>query len=234
MNRLYLLFLTLILIIGIGSTAGATLMFEGSDAGGVGSATMDILISGNTLTATINNTSPTDLIGEPTGSGGNSPGITGIGINVDPDLLSLSSWTLQAYDDSLSSTTTIGSSSNGTLDWLMDSTDNGVTFDYLPHTVSGVDGALFNPDALSDPNNTLPGGANDNYFTTAILTMMFDGPPTLLPDFENYYVKMQNVGLNGVGSSKMQPTPEPATMLLLGSGLVGLAGYRRRKKLSKK
>jgi hypothetical protein len=222
------------LIIGIGSTAGATLMFEGSDEGGIGSATMDILISGNELTATINNTSPTDLIGEPAGSGGNSPGITGIGINVDPDSLALSSWSLQAYDDSLSSLTTIGSSSSGTWDWLMDSTAEGVTFDYLPHTVSGVDGALFNPDALSDPNNTLPGGVNDTYFTTAILKMVFDDTPTLLPDFENYYVRMKNVGLNGEGSLKTNPVPEPATMLLLGSGLVGLVGYGRRKKLFKK
>jgi hypothetical protein len=108
--------------------------------------------------------------------------------------------------------------------------------DYLPHTAGGIDGALFNPDVLSDPNNTLPGGANDTYFTTAIFTMIFDGDPdpALLDDFENYYVRMQNVGVNGEGSLKLNPVPEPATMLLLGSGLLGLAGYGRRKKIFKK
>lgn len=233
LKKLYLIFLTIILIIGISSSASALLYtFEGSDAGGTGSATMDVSVSGNTLTAIIDNTSPTDLDGAIVGTGGNSPGITGFGINLDPDTLSLVSWTLTAYDTT-SSLITIGSDT-GSWDWMMDTSHEGVIMDYLPHTVGGIDGALYNPLALLDSNNTLPGGVNDTYFTTATLEIIFDGAPILLSDFENYYVRMQNVGLDGEGSLKLNPVPEPATMLLLGSGLLGLAGYGRRKKLFKK
>jgi hypothetical protein len=232
MKRLYLLFLTIILTIGIGSSAGATLYtFEGSDAGGTGSATMDVSVSGDTLTAIINNTSPTDLDG--LSNGGNSPGITAFGINLETALL-FDSWKLEAWTGdptNLSSTFIEIGSDTGSWDWVMDTSHEGVTMDYLPHTNGGIDGALFNPDALSDSNNTLPGGVNDAYFTTAVFTMVFPdvSSPTVLSDFENYYVRMQNVGLNGEGSLKLNPVPEPATMLLLGTGLISLAGFGRKK-----
>jgi PEP-CTERM motif len=37
-----------------------------------------------------------------------------------------------------------------------------------------------------------------------------------------------SLDLQGVVDS-INPVPEPATMLLLGSGLIGLAGFRRKK-----
>lgn len=89
MKKLALLMFGMVLVCAVGSNAYALqFTFSGSDSGGTGSATMDISLSGTTVTAVLNNTSPTTL---DSGSGVNSPGITAFGFDLDPDSLVLSS-----------------------------------------------------------------------------------------------------------------------------------------------
>ena len=226
MKRLLLSLFTLVLLFVFSSGAQAALFtFSGTDEDGTGSATMDIVISDTTLTATLDNTSPIYL--DDGSLDPNAPGITGFGFDLRDPLPGLASWELTAYASDLSGPVTIGSGLTGD-EWIMNTTMAGVTLDFLPTTdQENIDGALFNP--LASGSSLLPGGQNDVFYTTAVLTLNFDDNPVL--DTTSPFVRMQNVGSDGEGSLKLTgaPVPEPATMLLLSCGLIGLAASGRKR-----
>lgn len=236
------LIMTFVMLITTAAASYATpLYFSGASNGGVGSATMDISIVGNTLTMLLQNTSSTTLID---GSGPNASAVTGFGFNLTTNI-AVTSWQLTAYATQTATTAMIIGSSVVPVTtqakkgkpvttpaspylWTLGTTQAGVTLDYLDY-LKDVKGALYNPEAM------LGLAAKPNYFTDAVLTVTFASAPSLdlTPDaigsglVGSEYIRMQNVGTGG--SLKLTPVPEPSTILLIGAGLSALVCWQRRK-----
>lgn len=204
-------------------------------------AEMTFTVEGNKLTVTIKNTTDAAL---------GSPAIDGFGFNVNPAVVS---WTLTAFAAD-GSVKTLGDSDSDLPSepdlWQID-TNAGPTgqvkFDYFPTNGPGVQYGLYNPEILTDPNPypTSP----DPYYTDATLTMWFaaGATPTVSTGTDQFYVRMQNVGLDGKNSLKLlddgnsggtgpnEVTPEPTSLAIWGLGALGIVAgrsWRRRSRQS--
>jgi len=101
---------------------------------------------------------------------------------------------------------------------------------FIGNTPNTTGDHLLDADIVTVTNNSRPFNFNylDTDFTLELIGLSSDGGASIITGFSNPEGSVKSIGIYGQ-ISETAPVPEPATLILLGTGLIGLAGFGRRK-----
>ena len=196
----------------VSSTKASSITIVGNSTGSLSTATVNCTFNAqtNTFTFTITNTSPFDAR------------ITGIGFDLPP--------AGNASASGLNGFTGNVTFQPAGVAFVFSDADLGNVpqFNSAVLDFGFITGSNF---AGGDPNQGLPPGIDPGDEATFTVTGAAFSGFTEEQICNAIFVRFQRVGANGEGSDvgTPQPIPEPASMLLLGTGLVGVAAFARKR-----